>query len=380
MGLTDRWSHTLESLRAAGRYRSVAPARGVDLCSNDYLGYAAARRSFPRSAAERDDAELARSGTGSRLLRGHVSLWDEVESALCAWHGTAACLMMNSGYVANEGLLSTIITRDDWVASDQFNHASIIDGLRLARAERFVYRHTDMTHLEDGLRAASRVRSGSRELFVVTESLFGMDGDVAPLATIIQLAEQHAAHVVVDEAHATGCFGETGAGLVDRFGLRNHVVATVHTGGKALGVTGAYVCGSTMLRELLINRCRHLMYSTALPAAVAVWWREAIARVRQDETGRSALHDAARYFRSELKDRVSAGGTEYIVPVIVGDDARCARVAAELQRRGWDIRAIRSPTVPLGTARLRISIHADHSHGLLARVAADVTKALETVS
>src|SRR5262249_39947709 len=151
-----------------------------------------------------------------------------------------------------------------------------IDGLRLARAERFVYRHADLDHLESGLRAAGRAPGVSpglsrRALFVVTESLFGMDGDIAPLSEIVALAERYGAHVVVDEAHATGCFGPTGGGCVDSAGLRRRVLATVHTGGKALGVAGAYVCGSALLRDLLVNLCRHFVFTTALPPAVGSW-------------------------------------------------------------------------------------------------------------
>src|SRR5262249_37524850 len=221
--------------------------------SNDYLGYGAARASSAGPG-------LPRSGMGSRLLRGHHPIWEEVEAALAGWHGAEAALMMTSGYAANEGLLATVIEPHDWVASDQLNHASIIDGLRLAGAERFVFRHQDLDHLEAGLRAASRGGTGQRERFVVTESLFGMDGGMTPLGPLVQLAERHGAHVIVDEAHSTGCFGPAGSGCVDAAGLRGRVLATVHTGGKALGVCGAYVCGSARLRELLINRCRHFIF------------------------------------------------------------------------------------------------------------------------
>src|SRR5262249_43276260 len=148
----------------------------------------------------------------------------------------------------------------------------IIDGLRLSKAERFVFGHQDLDQLEDGLRRAARTGSAGRQLFVVTESLFGMDGDTAPLPQLAELAQRYDAHLIVDEAHATGCFGPRGSGLVDAAGLRGEVLATVHTGGKALGVVGAYVCGSARLKELLVNRCRHLIFTTALPPAVGAWW------------------------------------------------------------------------------------------------------------
>jgi 7-keto-8-aminopelargonate synthetase-like enzyme len=283
--------------------------------------------------------------------------------------------MMTSGYAANEGLLATVIEPGDWVASDQLNHASIIDGLRLAGMERFIYRHLDLDHLESGLRAASRSSTPQRELFVVTESLFGMDGDVAPLRPLVQLAERYGAHVIVDEAHSTGCFGPAGSGCVDAASLRGDVLATVHTGGKALGVCGAYVCGSTRLRELLINRCRHFIFTTALPPTIGAWWLEALARVQPDDTGRADLHRAAAVLRAELaRQGVPVVGTHYIVPVVLGSDGRAADAASRLAAAGWDIRAVRPPSVPPGTARLRISVHADHSLQTLVSAAAAVAE------
>src|SRR5262249_10989144 len=261
MSLRGRWSSLLEQLRAENRYRTLGVPHGVDLASNDYLGYGdgtwASRHVRMHGIQPEAGRTLPRSGMASRLVRRHQPIWDEVETALARWHGAEAALMMPSGYAANEGLLSTVITSEDWVASDALNHASIIDGLRLAGAERFIYRHLDLDHLEAGLRAASASRTRRRELFVVTESLFGMDGDLTPLERLIPLAERYGTSVIVDEAHSTGCFGPFGSGCVDTAGLRARVLATVHTGGKALGVAGAYVCGSALLRELLINRCRH---------------------------------------------------------------------------------------------------------------------------
>src|SRR5262249_5446211 len=186
-------------------------------------------------------SSFPRSGMASRLLRGHHPIWDEVESALAAWHGAEAVLMMTSGYTANEGLISTVIEAGDWVATDELNHACIIDGLRLCRPRKFAFRHNDLGHLESGLQAEAAKRQAGRGMFVITESLFSMDGDRAPLPQVVELAERYGAHVLVDEAHATGCYGPAGSGCVDAAGLRGRVLATVHTGGKALGVAGAYV-------------------------------------------------------------------------------------------------------------------------------------------
>jgi 8-amino-7-oxononanoate synthase len=364
MNLTERWAALLDGLRAEGRYRELTPPAGIDFASNNYLGYG----TMPPL---RDTSGLPRSGLASRLLRGHQPVWEQVEDALARWHGAESTLVMNSGYAANEGLLSTVATAADWVASDQLNHASIIDGLRLSRAERYIFRHNDLAHLESGLRAVARTRRPGRQLFVVTEALFGMDGDRAPLKDMTALAERYRAHLIVDEAHATGCFGPAGTGCTDAAGLRGKVLATVHTGGKALGVVGAYVCGSAQLRELLVNRCRHFIYTTALPPAVGGWWLEALDRVRADDGGRRRLHETATFFRAELaRHGIPAAGQHYILPVLLGSDARAVEASSRLRAAGWDMRAIRPPSVPPGTSRLRIALHADHDRATLAAAAA----------
>jgi 8-amino-7-oxononanoate synthase len=366
MSLFDRWEDILDDLRALGRYRSLIPPSGIDLTSNDYLGYAGGRHVAT-------DTSLPRSGAASRLLRGHQPIWDDVEASLARWHGCQATLMMTSGYTANEGLLATVIEPGDWVASDALNHASIIDGLRLTQAERFVYRHNELDHLERGLRQVSAQRPVGRQLFIVTEALFGMEGDRTPLAELVELAERHDAQVVVDEAHSTGCFGPGGSGCVDEAGLRDRVLATVHTGGKALGVVGAYVCGSKQLRELMINSCRHFIYTTALPPAIASWWLEMLPRVQADHAGRAALHEHARLFRTALINRgVALDGDAYVTSLVLGSDVRAVQAAKQLQAAGFDIRAIRPPTVPVGKARLRVSIHADHAPDILQAAAAAI--------
>jgi 8-amino-7-oxononanoate synthase len=357
-GLAARWSAQLDVLQGQGRYRTLSLPRGADFQSNDYLGYGRGR--LLGLAPENADA-LPRSGLASRLLGGHHLIWEEVETKLARWHGAEAALFFTSGYAANEGLLSTLIEPGDWVASDTFNHASLIDGLRLSRAERFVYRHLDLDHLETGLRSTDAASPG-RQRFIVTESLFSMDGDLAPLTALAELSERYCAHLIVDEAHTTGCFGPTGSGCVDAAGLRSRVLATVHTGGKALGVFGAYICGSALLKELLINRSRHFIFTTALPPAVGAWWLDMLTTVPTDHAGRAALRSVTATFRTELSRLgVGTGGSHYIVPVVLGHDDRATALACRLQEKGWDMRAIRPPSVPPGTARLRISLHADHT-------------------
>jgi 8-amino-7-oxononanoate synthase len=372
MSLAERWSATLDELRGQSRYRSLRVAAGIDFTSNDYLGYAGAR--FSQSTSE---PELAVTGISSRLLRGHNPIWDEVESTLAEWHGAESVLMMTSGYAANEGLLSTVIEPGDWVASDELVHASIIDGLRIARPQKFRFRHNDLKHLEDGLTTSRERQRPETARFVITESLFSMDGDLAPLREIVELAERYDAHVIVDEAHSTGCYGEMGSGCVDDAGLRDQVLATVHTGGKALGVMGAYICGSRLLKEYLVNKCRHLIFTTALPPIVGAWWLDMLRRVQNDEATRKRLHGNSGQFRSALAARgIAATGTEYVVPLILGDDDRAVRIATQLQGQGFDVRAIRPPSVPAGSARVRISIHADHEPAVLDRLAAAVGEAM----
>jgi len=372
MTLFDRWTSALDQLRAQGRYRQFAAPAGIDFTSNDYLGYA----SQPNSV----ETDLPQTGTASRLLRGHHEIWEQVESALAAWHGCEAALMMTSGYTANEGLISTLIEPGDWVASDALNHACIVDGLRLARCRRFVYRHNDLNHLEDGLKAETARPEAGRERFVITESLFSMDGDRAPLRQIAALSQRLGAHLIVDEAHSTGCYAPAGSGCVDESGVRAQVLATVHTGGKALALPGAYIAGSNLLKEYLTNRCRHLIFTTAMPPAVGAWWMQQLPRVRADDSRRRRLHENVSIFRSRLADLgVVAGGTAYVVPVVVGDDERAVAAAARVRAAGFDVRAIRPPSVPPGTSRLRISIHADHEPALLVHLAETVADALSHV-
>ncbi|MSQ95675.1 MAG: 8-amino-7-oxononanoate synthase [Gemmataceae bacterium] len=357
MSLSNRWQVELQRLKDEARYRTLQPPAGIDFSSNDYLGY---------SKCPSPVSDLSRGGTASRLLRGQHPIWDEVEAKLAEWHHAEVALMFTSGYAANEGLLSTVLAAGDTVFSDQHNHASIIDGVRLGRAEKVVFSHGDVNELEAVMRQRRPARAAQQAWFIVTESLFGMEGDRASLQALAELAERYQAHLIVDEAHATGCFGPGGSGLVDALGLRERVLATVHTGGKALAVPGAYIAGTRLLRELLVNRCRHFIFTTALPPQIGAWWLDTLKAVVVDESARVALHERVRVFRQQASlRRIPVGGTDYLATVILGTDAAAVEAARRLQQAGFDIRAIRPPTVPPGTARLRISIHADHDPAVL---------------
>jgi 8-amino-7-oxononanoate synthase len=341
--LYSRLRRVLDELERKGRRRTLSPPSGHDFSSNDVLGASAVH---PEIAA-----------TASRLLRGHRREWDAVEAALAAWHGVEATTLFNTGYAANLGVLSALLMEGDYVLSDALNHASIIDGLRSTRAERFIYRHGDVGHLREGL-----ARANGRPTFIVTESLFGMDGDIPDLKAIAACD----AALIVDEAHATGVFGPRGSGLVDALGVRDRVVASVHTGGKALGVPGAYVAGTKLLHDFLVNTSRNLIFTTALPPIAATWWAEALSSTQANEAGRARVQALSDHLRAALSARdVPHLGEAYIVLIPVGEDHKAVALAQRLQASGFDVRAIRPPTVPEGSARLRISIHANHDEALL---------------
>ena len=368
MSVDLRWNDRLDDLARQGQLRQLTPPRGVDFSSNDYLGLS--KIQAPLTSDE------ARSGMSSRLVRGNDKIWDDVEANLADWLGyQPAALMMTSGYAANQGLLATVIEPQDWVASDELNHASIIDGICQSKAAKYIFRHNDLDSLESGLRHAAATRPRGRELFIVTEALFGMDGDCPCLASLRQLADKYDVYFIADEAHSTGCFGATGQGLMTEGGSR--MLASVHTGGKALAVPGAFISCSAILKQYLVNRCRHFMFTTALPAAIGAWWLQAIAQVRASRQARAKLHANAAYFRQALVQRgIAAKCEHYIVPIILGDNAKAVRAAETLQTQGFDVRAIRPPTVPAGTARLRISVHADHDQATLSALADALGRAI----
>lgn len=336
----------------------------INLSSNNYLGIA----NHPALAAAAKSA-IDRYGCGSgasRLICGNMTLHEELEAKLAAFKGTEAALVFNSGFQANVGILSTLTGAGDMIFSDALNHASIIDGCRLSRAQTQVYTHGDLGQLETQLRNAP---SGARKL-VVTESIFSMDGDEAPLAGIVELAEKYQAMVMVDEAHATGIFGPNGAGVVAKLGLGERVLVQMGTLGKALGGFGAYVAGSRALRELLINRCRSFIFTTSLPPSVIAMALAAIELVEREPERRDRLWSNCRSMRQTLQHLGFAPGPSEspILPLIVGDAAKCMELSERLLQRGVFVQGIRPPTVPEGTSRLRITLMATHTLEQLERV------------
>jgi 8-amino-7-oxononanoate synthase len=337
------------------------------LCSNNYLGLA----DHPRLRRAAADAalRLGTSAGASRLISGSMSIHAELESRLAAFKGTEAALLFGSGYLANTGTIAALAGRGEVVFSDELNHASIIDGCRLAGAETFVYRHTDTEHLAWGLR-----RAKSRAALIVTDGVFSMDGDVAPLAELVALARRHRCRLLVDEAHATGCIGPGGRGSVAAAGVTEEVDVIVGTLGKALGGYGAYVCASQEMADFLINSARSFIFSTAPPppavaaaAAALDLLEERPRRVERLGANAAALRDG---LRAEGLEPV--GADTQIVPLVIGDADDAMALCERLINDGLFAQAIRPPTVPPGTCRLRLTAMATHRIGDLRRAARQI--------
>jgi 8-amino-7-oxononanoate synthase len=325
------------------------------LCSNDYLGLA-------DSAEVRDAAAQAalRWGAGagaSRLISGNMTPHRKLEERLAAFKGYKAALLFGSGYLANLGAISALAGRGTVVFSDELNHASIVDGCRLARAETFVYRHGDAEHLAWGLSEA-----GDRASLIVTDGVFSMDGDVAPLGDLVRLAHQHGCRLMVDEAHATGAMGPGGRGSVAAAGLSEEVDVMVGTLGKALGSYGAYICASSELSEYLLNTARSFIFSTALPPPVVAAALAALELLEAEPQRVRQLNANAATLREGLaaEGLPAGGGESQIVPLEVGEAALTMELCEQLLARGVFAQGIRPPTVPPGSSRLRFSVMATH--------------------
>ena len=351
---------TMRTVSGAQGPRVMLDGRTVTLlCSNNYLGLAEHPR--VRAAAAEAALHLGVGAGASRLVSGNMDIHAELEASLAELKGCDRGLLFGSGYLANTGVVAALAGPGETVLSDELNHASIVDGCRLARAETFVYRHADPEHLAFGLeRARAAGRPGA---LIVTDGVFSMDGDVAPLADIVALAHRHGARVMVDEAHATGAIGPGGRGTVAAAGLEGEVDVVVGTLGKALGSYGAYVCCAEETARYLVNTARTLIFSTA-PPPPAVAGALAALEVLRAEPGRVAmLARNARTLRAALGREgleVAAGQTQ-IVPLVVGPAAATVRACERALGDGVFAQAIRPPTVSEGTSRLRLTAMATHS-------------------
>ncbi len=345
--LEERLRAHRDALERGGLLRTRRPPQGIDLSSNDYLGLAAHPYIKERMAAA--VCAMGAGSSGSRLLRGERECFTALEDRFAKFKGTERSLYFSSGYLANLAVLTTFPESGDTIFSDERNHASLIDGARLSRAGRVVFPHLCPGVLPENA-------------FLVTESVFSMDGDLAPLEEYKKLG----AALIVDEAHAVGLYGERGEGLVGEDG----VFVSVNPAGKALGVAGAFVAGPAWAIEYLEQRARPFIFSTAAPPAVAAALDASLDLIEAEPERRERVRFLARYLRERL---IGAGigvpmGDSPIIPVILGENDRAVAIAAALQQAGFDVRAIRPPTVPPGTARLRISVNIGLSEEILDRL------------
>ncbi len=343
----------LDALEADNRLRALMPRRGIDFASNDYLGLAGSQR-LRALLTEGIALGIPAGSGGSRLLRGNHEAHEALEASAARHYGSESALYFATGFVANAALFATLPQRGDLIIHDELIHASAHDGMRLGRAERVGARHNDVQAFDDTI-AAWRHAGGNGTPWIAVESLYSMDGDRAPLAGLAEIAARHDAVLIIDEAHATGVFGPEGQGLAHALGERANVI-TLHTCGKALGCEGALLCGPRVVTDFVVNRGRPFIFSTA-PSPLMAWLvRQAIEIVAAEPELRSRLQAQIRQAEILLEPLgVPASGSQ-ILPVIIGDNGRTMRIASTLQDTGFDIRGIRPPTVPQGTARLRISI------------------------
>jgi 8-amino-7-oxononanoate synthase len=340
----------------------------INFSSNDYLGLSRDERL--QTAAM--DA-IRRYGTGSsasRLISGTSELVRDMERAVAAFKHTEAALVFNSGYQANVAILQAILQPGDWVFCDKLNHASLVDGCLLSGARWTRYRHLDLNHLEQKLQKAPA--EGRR--WIVTDSVFSLDGDYPDLRALAELAEHHHALLMVDEAHATGLYGEHSSGLCEQLGVSDRVALQMGTFSKALGGAGAYVAGSQVMIDTLINQARGFIYSTALPPATIAAARQAIEVVRDDYGPKQRLWSNVGFFEETLRahglsERFSLPFQSPIVPVVIGDSGETLRISQALLEAGYYVQGIRPPTVPPGTARLRIALSAAHTQAQLSGLA-----------
>ncbi|MBM4763029.1 8-amino-7-oxononanoate synthase [Bacillus sp. B15-48] len=365
----DEWlSQKMDQTKAAGLYRkfhtmSSAPSpkvvvdgqRQIVFSSNNYLGLANDQRLV--HAAKAILNEFGVGSSGSRLTTGHSDWHQKLEEKMADFKQTEAALLFSSGYLANVGVLSSLPEKGDVILSDQYNHASIIDGFRLSKADTFVYNHIDMKNLEKKLKKMQ----GYQRRFIVTDGVFSMDGTIAPLDRIMQLAKQHDAYVIVDDAHATGVLGENGRGTSEYFGVQPDVV--IGTLSKAIGTEGGFVAGSKVLIDFLLNHARTFIFQTAMPPAICAASLTALDIIADSDEKRHLLFSHVKKIKSSLEEMgyKVKGDLTPIIPVIIGESKETVMFADKLKGKGIYAPAIRPPTVPKRESRIRLTVTSDHS-------------------
>ncbi len=367
MQFYERISEELYELKSLDRYRylpDISARNGKDievngqlllnLSSNDYLGLGDDKALLEGYGSQFRKSSHAMTSSSSRLLTGNHPLYDQLEKALALLYGRESAMVFNSGYHANIGILPALCNRHDLVLSDRLNHASIIDGMKIAEAPYQRYRHRDYEHLEELL---SEARGKYRQIFIVTESVFSMDGDLADLSRLVALKEQYEAILIVDEAHGVGVFGERGLGLCETAGMVQQIDIITGTFGKALASTGAYAVMSSLVREYLLNTMRSFIFTTALPPVILGWSLLTLHQQSAMSSDRAALLKLASRLRSELiLHGFDVPGESHIIPVITGANDLSIALAARLRSAGFLCMPVRPPAVPENGARIRISL------------------------
>ncbi|MBZ9765062.1 8-amino-7-oxononanoate synthase [Mesorhizobium sp. CA8] len=351
--LLERYDASLRGLARKGRLRTLGPRSGLDFASNDYLGLARSKR-IAEAVAAALAAGTPVGATGSRLLRGNDPEHEALEAKAAEFFGAERALFFGGGYIANFAVLTTLPQKGDLVVLDELIHSSAHEGAGVTRAEAVVVAHNDAGAVDDAI-VAWRALGGTGRPWIVVESLYSMDGDRAPIAELIAVADRHDAFLFVDEAHATGVYGPDGRGFAHDLEGRDNVVV-LHTCGKALGASGALVTAPAALCDYLVNRCRPFIYATAPSPLMAVAAATALDIVADEPERRERLAGLAALAGKRAEELGLPVSGSQILPVVVGDNARTMTLAQALQARGFDVRGIRPPTVPEGTARLRISL------------------------
>lgn len=344
----------LEALARRGRLRALEPARGLDFASNDYLGLARSD-ALRASVADAVERGVAIGSGGSRLLRGNDAEHEALEAEAAAFFGAETALYFGGGFVANTAIFSTLPQRGDLIVYDSLVHASVHEGVRLSKAEARAFTHNDAQACDDAI-IAWRAGGGTGRPWIAVETLYSMDGDRAPLDDLMSVARRHDAVLVLDEAHATGVFGPDGRGLGAHLEGTGNVIS-LHTCGKALGCSGALVCAPRELRDFLVNRARAFIYATAPSPLMAAAVRASLRLLQSEPARRETLHARVVSARAQLSGKLGITPQDsQIQPIITGTDASAVQLADAMRAQGFDIRAIRPPTVPEGTARLRLTL------------------------
>lgn len=369
----DYIKNRLSERQQAGSYRALKPENTlVDFCSNDYLGFARSSMLKNKIDEELNNHPNLTGSTGSRLISGNLAYTEILEQEIAKLFKAEAGLLFNSGYDANVGLLSSLPQRGDTVITDELIHASIIDGARLSHANRYTFKHNDLISLESKLLHAKGV------CYVVIESVYSMDGDTPPLVEILELTEKYGANLIVDEAHAVGLYK---TGIVTQTGLQDRIFARVVTFGKALGCHGAIILGSNTLRQYLINFARSFIYTTAAPFHQLACIRVACTELQYADDEINTLRSHISLFKQLIKFPVVSaykliGSDSAIQCLLLNSNLKAIEIATHLQNHGFDVRAILSPTVPFGSERIRICLHAFNTEAEVSLLANEINNLL----